>query len=61
GLLVFEDELAADRFLRIAAEAIARAEVPVPLLVSDQHRIEGHGPLGRAWRSVERSLAVDPL
>ena len=60
-LVVFEDALAADRFLRLAADAIARAEVPLPLLVSDSRRIETHGPLGRAWRSVERSLAVDPL
>lgn len=60
-LVVFEDDLVADRFLRIAAEAVARAEVQLPLLVSDRRRIEAHGPLGRAWRSVERSLAVDPL
>ncbi len=60
-LVVFEDALVADRFLRIAAEAIAWAEVPLPLLVSDRRRIEVHGPLGRAWRTVERSLAVDPL
>ena len=57
-LIVFEDDLAADHFLRIAAEAIARAEVPLPLLVSDRRRIDEHGPLGRAWRSVERSAAV---
>ena len=60
-LVVFEDELAADRFLRIAAEAVARAEVPMALLVSDRRRIEAHGPLGRAWRSVERSLVVEPF
>ena len=54
-LVVSEDELAADHFLRVAAEAIARAEVPLPLLVSDRPRLEAHGPLGPAWRSVERS------
>jgi len=54
-LVVFEDELAADHFLRIAADAVARAEVPLPLLVSDSRRIEEHSPLGRAWRSVRRS------
>ncbi|MDE2896592.1 MAG: hypothetical protein OXN87_14505 [Chloroflexota bacterium] len=52
-LVVFEDKLAADHFLRIAADAVARAEVPLPLLVSDRLRLEQHGPLGRAWRSVE--------
>ena len=57
-LVVFEDDLAADHFLRIAAEAVARAEVPLPLLVSDRRRIDEHGPLGRAWRSVERSASV---
>lgn len=54
-LVVFEDELAADHFLRIAADAVARSEVPLPLLVSDRRRIEEHGPLGRAWRSVEHN------
>ena len=60
-LVVFEDELAADRFLRIAAEAVARAEVSLALLVSDRRRIEAHGPLGSAWRSVERSMATEPF
>ncbi len=52
-LVVFEDELAADHFLRIAADAVARAEVPLPLLVTDRRRIQEYGPLGRAWRSIE--------
>ncbi|MXX48119.1 MAG: hypothetical protein F4W99_05350 [Chloroflexi bacterium] len=54
-LVVFEDELAADHFLRIAADAVARAEVPLPLLVSDRLRLEHHGPLGPAWRSIEHT------
>ncbi len=58
ALVVFDDELAADHFLRVAAEAVARTEVPLPLLVSDRRRIEQHGPLGRAWRSVERSAPI---
>jgi len=53
-LVVFEDELAPDHFLRIAADAVARAEVPLPLLVSDRRRLRKHGPLGRAWRSIEQ-------
>ena len=52
-LVVFEDQLAADHFLRIASDAVARAEVPLPLLVSDRLRLETYGPLGRAWRSIE--------
>ena len=52
-LVVFEDELAADHFPGIAADAVARAEVPLPLLVSDRTRLEEYGPLGRAWRSIE--------
>ena len=55
-LVVFEDELAADHFLRIAAEAIARAETPLPLLVSDRGTIDEYGPLGRAWQSLGRSI-----
>ena len=59
-LVVFEDELAADHFLRIASDAVARAEVPLPLLVSDRLRLEHHGPLGRAWRSIERRAPHGP-
>ena len=60
-LVVFEDELAADHFLRIAADAVARAEVPLPLLVSDRLRLETYGPLGRAWRAVERNAPRGPV
>lgn len=60
-MVVFEDDLAADHFLRVAADAVARAEVPLPLLVSDRSRIEEHGPLGRAWRAVERHAPRGPV
>ena len=50
-LVVFEDELAADQFLRVAEQAMSKARVWIPLRVSDAASIEQHGPLGSAWRS----------
>ena len=50
-LVVFEDELAADQFLRIASQAMSRTGVAVPLLVSDRGSLTRNGPLGDAWRS----------
>ncbi len=54
-LVVFEDELAAGHFRRLAAEEMERAHVQVPLLVSDRGSLEQSGLLGTGWR------AVDPL
>ena len=48
-LVVFDDDLAATHFLRIAGEEAARAGVDLPLLVSRRELIERQGPLGRAW------------
>ena len=53
-LVVFEDELAADHFLRLAAAETERAEVAVPLLVSHRRALERSGALGSGWRSVRR-------
>ena len=50
-LVVFEDVLAADQFLRIASKAMSRTGVEVPLLVSDRGSVIPNGPLGEAWRS----------
>ena len=58
-LVVFEDELAAGHFRRLAAEEIERAEVQVPLLVSDRRALEQSGALGSGWRAVE-PLAPPP-
>lgn len=58
-LVVFEDELAAGHFRRLAAEEMERAGVPVPLLVSDRRALEQSGALGSGWRAVE-SLAPPP-
>ncbi|MDE2843835.1 MAG: hypothetical protein OXN21_10695 [Chloroflexota bacterium] len=48
-LVVFDDELAATHFLRLAMEEMDQAGVEVPLRVSHKSALERHGPLGRAW------------
>ena len=59
-MIVFEDELAASHFLRLAAEEIERAGVELPLRVSDRRRLERAGPLGRAWSVPERLAPAPP-
>lgn len=51
-MVVFEDRVAQSRFLRAAREAMERADVQVPLLVSRLTLIEKHGPLGRVWFTI---------
>ena len=48
-LVVFDDDLAATHFLRVARREMERAGVEVPLWVSDKAALERLGPLGRAW------------
>ena len=48
-LVVFQDELAATHFLRVAETEMERARVEVPLCVSHEPLLRGQGPLGRAW------------
>ena len=50
-LVVFDDELAAHHFLRVARRAMERARVEVPLRVSHRAALEREGPLADAWRS----------
>ena len=50
-LVVFDDELAAGHFLRLAAAEMRRARVSVPLWVSDRASLERTGPMGVAWHS----------
>ena len=50
-LVVFDDGLAADHFLRLAEEEMREARVNVPLWVSHRAALEALGPLGRAWRT----------
>lgn len=54
-LVVFEDELAADHFLRVARRQVERTRVDLPLRVSHRGLIESEGPLGVAWRSPTAS------
>jgi len=51
-LVVFDDELAADHFARVAREESERAGVGLPLLVSNRRLVEQQGPLGPVWRSI---------
>ena len=50
-LVIFDDGLAADHFLRLAEEEMKLARVQVPLWVSHRAALETLGPLGRAWRN----------
>ena len=50
-LIVFDDDIAATNFLRVARDEMDRAGVSVPLWVSPSAVIDALGPLGRAWRS----------
>ena len=54
-LVVFDDELAANHFLRVAREEMGRARVEVPLRVSHRRLLERGGPLGRAWVNSDGS------
>ena len=57
-MVVFDDDLAATGFLRVARREMERTGVSAPLLVSDRGAVCRLGPLGPAWRKVgEWSLA----
>ena len=51
-LVVFEDDLTATHFLRVARQEMARSGVAVPLFVSHRELLERNGPLGAAWRTA---------
>ena len=53
-LVVFDDELAAGHFLRVAASEMSRARVKVPLWVSHRNALDRLGPLGKAWHRPGR-------
>ena len=50
-LVVFDADLAAHHFLRVAAAEMKRARVEIPLRVSHRPLLEREGPLGAAWRA----------
>ena len=52
-LVVFDDDLAATHFLRVARREMKRAGVEVPLRVSHKAALERLGPLGRAWQTTD--------
>ena len=53
-LVVFDDDLAAGHFLRVADDEMRRAGVKVPLWVSHRNALERSGPLGAAWQAPGR-------
>ena len=57
-LVVFDEELAAHHFLRVARMQTQRARAEIPLLVSHRALLERDGPLGAAWRTPDASGAV---
>ena len=60
-LVVFDDDLAASHFLRVAREEMERTRVNVSLMVSRQAELERLGPLGRAWQTTDRWEPATPL
>ena len=51
-LVVFDGELSAHHFLRVAREEMGQAQVEVPLWVSHRRLLEMEGLLGRVWVSL---------
>ena len=59
-LVVFDDDVAATHFLRVAQQEMEHARTNFPLLVSSQRLLERPGQLARVWQSPDQwhSLAV---
>ncbi len=55
-LVVFDDDLAATHFLRVARGEMERSGVEVLLWVSNKAAMERLGPLGRGWQSPDRGV-----
>ena len=60
-LIVFDDDLAAAHFLRVAREQMRASGVEVPLWVSHKTGIDELGPLGRVWRTPADPEPAQPL
>ena len=60
-LVVFDGDLAAGHFLRVADDEMRRARVRVPLLVSHRNALEVSGPPGAAWQSPGRWEPPSPF
>ena len=50
-LVVFDGDIAATHFLRVAREETNESRINLPLWVSHREAVDALGPLGRAWRS----------
>ena len=59
-LVVFDDELAAGHFLRVAGREMKRARVELPLRVSHRSLVEQEGPLGAVWRAPAATGSSHP-
>ena len=59
-LVVFDDELAANHFLRVARSELKRRRVDVPLRVSHRALLEREGPLGEAWTTPSATESSHP-
>ena len=59
--VVFDDEMAANHFLRVAREEMGRARVEVPLRVSHRRLLEQEGPLGRTWLGWEGEMPTSAM
>ena len=57
-LVVFEDELAAHHFLRVARAEMHSARAALPLWVSHRRLLAREGPLGGAWNAPDASGAT---
>ena len=60
-LVVFDDDLAATHFLRVARQESDWAGVRVPLWVSHKAALERLGPLGAAWQAPEAWELASPF
>ena len=60
-LVVFDGDIAATHFLRLAREEMQAARVAVPLWVSHREAVEQMGPLGSAWRTPDEWESPRPL
>ena len=60
-LVVFDDDIAANHFLRLAKAEMESVSVEVPLLVSHKSLLERDGPMGRVWQSPETWERTHPV
>ena len=60
-LVVFDSDLAAGHFLRVARQEMARTGASIPLWVSHKAALDRLGPLGSAWRTPGGREHAHPL